>query len=151
MGIILMKKFLLLVLAMMLCAGAAMAGEKQHAWTADFDRDGETEMFVLTGEDKALYTMGNLVYVDGDRTVDVMMGAGFKVEDCCVWEMEDTILFKAEESYGIGGSVSYVYSIENGKTPDGKNIFGIGVDSNVNIASVLGVLNAINRAEVPVT
>ncbi|MEE0872161.1 MAG: alpha-isopropylmalate synthase regulatory domain-containing protein, partial [Ruminococcus sp.] len=37
------------------------------------------------------------------------------------------------------------------KKPDGKNIFGIGVDSNVNIASVLGVLNAINRAEVPVT
>lgn len=33
------------------------------------------------------------------------------------------------------------------KKPDGSNIFGIGVDSNVNIASVLGVLNAINRAE----
>lgn len=33
------------------------------------------------------------------------------------------------------------------KKPDGKNIFGIGIDSNVNIASVLGVLNAINRAE----
>ena len=31
--------------------------------------------------------------------------------------------------------------------PDGGNIFGIGIDSNVNIASVLGVLNAINRAE----
>ena len=118
-----LKKFLLLVLAMMLCAGAAMAGEKQHTWTADFDRDGETEMFVLTGEDKALYTMGNLVYVDGDRTVDVMMGAGFKVEDCCVWEMEDTVLFKAEESYGIGGTVSYVYSIENGEVVRANGMF----------------------------
>ena len=33
------------------------------------------------------------------------------------------------------------------KKPDGEYIFGIGIDSNVNIASVLGVLNAINRAE----
>ena len=33
------------------------------------------------------------------------------------------------------------------KKPNGENIFGIGIDSNVNIASVLGVLNAINRAE----
>lgn len=45
------------------------------------------------------------------------------------------------------GSDSKAVSYIELKKPDGKNIFGIGIDSNVNVASVLGVLNAINRAE----
>ena len=45
------------------------------------------------------------------------------------------------------GSDSKAVSYIDLKKPDGKNIFGIGIDSNVNVASVLGVLNAINRAE----
>ena len=45
------------------------------------------------------------------------------------------------------GSDSKAVSYIELKRPDGKNIFGIGIDSNVNVASVLGVLNAINRAE----
>jgi ATP-dependent Clp protease ATP-binding subunit ClpC len=45
------------------------------------------------------------------------------------------------------GSDSRAVSYIELKKPDGNNIFGIGIDSNVNVASVLGVLNAINRAE----
>ena len=45
------------------------------------------------------------------------------------------------------GSDSKAVSYIELKKTDGKNIFGIGIDSNVNVASVLGVLNAINRAE----
>ena len=45
------------------------------------------------------------------------------------------------------GSDSKAVSYIELKKPDRKNIFGIGIDSNVNVASVLGVLNAINRAE----
>ena len=45
------------------------------------------------------------------------------------------------------GSDSKAVSYIELKKPDGKNIFGIGIDSNVNVASVLGVLNAINRSE----
>ena len=45
------------------------------------------------------------------------------------------------------GSDSKAVSYIELKKPDGNNIFGIGIDSNVNVASVLGVLNAINRAE----
>ena len=45
------------------------------------------------------------------------------------------------------GSDSKAVSYIELKKPDGESIFGIGIDSNVNIASVLGILNAINRAE----
>jgi hypothetical protein len=52
----------------------------------------------------------------------------------------------SQHAIGEGSDAKAVSYIELQK-PDGKNIFGIGIDSNVNIASVLGVLNAINRAE----
>ncbi len=45
------------------------------------------------------------------------------------------------------GSDSKAVSYIELRKPDGKNIFGVGIDSNVNFASILGVLNAINRAE----
>lgn len=45
------------------------------------------------------------------------------------------------------GSDSKAVSYIELKLPNGKSIFGIGIDANVNVASVLGVLNAINRAE----
>ncbi len=45
------------------------------------------------------------------------------------------------------GSDSKAVSYIELKKPDGENIFGVGIDSNVNFASILGVLNAINRAE----
>ncbi len=45
------------------------------------------------------------------------------------------------------GSDSKAVSYIELKKPNGKNIFGVGIDSNVNFASILGVLNAINRAE----
>ena len=33
------------------------------------------------------------------------------------------------------------------KKPDGKPIFGVGIENNINLASVRGVLCTINRAE----
>lgn len=45
------------------------------------------------------------------------------------------------------GSDSKAVSYIELQKPDGKNIFGVGIDSNVNYASILGVLNAINRSE----
>ncbi len=33
------------------------------------------------------------------------------------------------------------------KRPDGKPVFGVGIESNINLASIKGVLSAINRAE----
>lgn len=44
------------------------------------------------------------------------------------------------------GSNSKAISYIELKKPDGKHIFGVGIDSNINFASILGVLNAINRS-----
>lgn len=46
-----------------------------------------------------------------------------------------------------GGSDSKAVSYIELKKPDGKNIFGVGIAGNVSVASLLGILNAINRAE----
>ena len=60
----------------------------------------------------------------------------------------DKYKFKGYSQHAISeGSDAKAVSYIELKTPAGKRIFGIGIDSNVNIASVLGVLNAINRAE----
>ena len=60
----------------------------------------------------------------------------------------DKYKFKGYSQHAIAeGSDAKAVSYIELKKPDGKYIFGIGIDSNVNIASVLGVLNAINRAE----
>lgn len=45
------------------------------------------------------------------------------------------------------GSDSRAVSYIQLKTPRGNDIFGVGIDHNVNFASILGVLNAINRSE----
>ena len=45
------------------------------------------------------------------------------------------------------GSDSQAVSYIELKTPQGKHIFGVGIDHNVNYSSILGVLNAINRNE----
>lgn len=45
------------------------------------------------------------------------------------------------------GSDSKAVSYIQLKKPDGKDIFGVGIANNVSVASLLGVLNAINRAE----
>lgn len=46
------------------------------------------------------------------------------------------------------GSDSKAVSYIQLRTPRGNDIFGVGIDNNVNFASILGVLNAINRSEV---
>lgn len=45
------------------------------------------------------------------------------------------------------GSDSKAVSYIQLRTPKGNDIFGVGIDNNVNFASILGVLNAINRSE----
>ena len=47
----------------------------------------------------------------------------------------------------IENALNSLTDLEETIRNNGKNIFGIGIDSNVNFASILGVLNAINRAE----
>ena len=60
----------------------------------------------------------------------------------------DRYRFKGYSQHAISeGSDAKAVSYIELQTPDGRDIFGVGIDSNVNIASVLGVLNAINRAE----
>lgn len=118
-----MKKFMLLAMALLLCGGCALADEGVHSWSADFDGDGAEEMFVLDGEDKTMYTLGSLRYVDGDETTDVMVGVGILPDSCAVWQMSDRVLFKIEESYGIGGSTSYVYYVENGSVERANGMF----------------------------
>ncbi len=44
------------------------------------------------------------------------------------------------------GSNSKAISYIELRKPDGKHIFGVGIDPNINFASILGVLNAINRS-----
>lgn len=117
------KKIVFLALAMMLCACAALAEQAEFCWSADFDGDGAEEQFIIVGEDRALYISGNLMYVDGDETEVIMGGAGFLPEECAVWPMEDRVLFKVEESYGIGGSTSYVYYVENGSVERANGLF----------------------------
>lgn len=118
-----MKKGIVLSLVLMLCATAALAAEDQYVWAADFDGDGEQEMFVVTGEDKMLYTAGKLEYVDGEQRTDVMTDAGFEITSCAVWEMDDGVLFKAEESYGIGSTVSKVFSVQDGSPEELPGMF----------------------------
>ena len=69
--------------------------------------------------------------------------------------------FDAMQGAGIGGYQFVNYSehaISAGadsqaiayiqlKKPDGGSIFGVGIDHSINVASIKGVLNAINRAE----
>ena len=56
--------------------------------------------------------------------------------------------FRSYSQHAISeGSDSQAVSYIELKTPQGKHIFGVGIDHNVNYSSILGVLNAINRNE----
>lgn len=56
--------------------------------------------------------------------------------------------FRSYSQHAISeGSDSQAVSYIELKTPEGKSIFGIGIDHNVNYSSILGVINAINRNE----
>lgn len=60
----------------------------------------------------------------------------------------DKYKFRSYSQHAISeGSDSKAVSYIELKTPQGKNIFGVGIDHNVNYSSILGVLNAINRNE----
>ncbi len=50
-----------------------------------------------------------------------------------------------EHAIGKGSHAKAVAYIEL-KAPDGKNYFGVGIHDNINIASIKGVISAINRA-----
>jgi 2-isopropylmalate synthase len=60
----------------------------------------------------------------------------------------DKYQFRSYSQHAISeGSDSQAVSYIELKTPEGKKIFGVGIDHNVNYSSILGVLNAINRNE----
>ena len=50
-----------------------------------------------------------------------------------------------EHAISAGSDSKAIAYIELRK-PDGQNIFGVGIESNINLASIQGVLNAINRS-----
>jgi 2-isopropylmalate synthase len=90
--------------------------------------------------------------IDGDSEV-TLSGTGNGPIDAFFNALKtvgvDKYSFKSYSQHAISeGSDSKAVSYIELMTPDNKTIFGIGIDSNVNVASVLGVLNAINRSEV---
>ncbi len=90
--------------------------------------------------------------IDGD-TVVILNGVGNGPIDAFFKALKtvnmDRYKFINYSQHAISsGSDSKAVSYIELQKPDGKNIFGVGIDSNVNFASILGVLNAINRAEV---
>lgn len=50
-----------------------------------------------------------------------------------------------EHAISSGSNAKAVAYIEL-KKPDGEHVFGVGIESNINIASIKGVLSAVNRA-----
>ncbi|MEE1061902.1 MAG: 2-isopropylmalate synthase [Ruminococcus sp.] len=89
--------------------------------------------------------------IDGDSEV-TLSGTGNGPIDAFFNALKtvgvDKYSFKSYSQHAISeGSDSKAVSYIELMTPDNKTIFGIGIDSNVNVASVLGVLNAINRCE----
>ena len=90
--------------------------------------------------------------IDGDAVV-ILNGVGNGPIDAFFKALEpvnmDRYKFVNYSQHAISeGSDSKAVSYIELQKPDGKNIFGVGIDSNVNFASILGVLNAINRAEI---
>ena len=60
----------------------------------------------------------------------------------------DKYHFQSYHEHAISsGSDSKAIAYIELKKPDGGNIFGVGIQSNINLASILGVLCAINRAD----
>ena len=51
----------------------------------------------------------------------------------------------SEHAIGEGSDAQAVAYIEL-RTPDNRNLFGVGLDPNINLASIRGVLCAVNRA-----
>lgn len=85
---------------------------------------------------------GNTTEIEGrgngpiDAFFDALRGAGI-----------DGFSFVSYHEHGIGGgsdaqAVAYIEL----RTPDNRHIFGVGVDPNINLASIKGVLCAVNRA-----
>lgn len=89
--------------------------------------------------------------IDGDRVVS-LNGVGNGPIDAFFKALESVDInnykFVNYSQHAISsGSDSKAISYIQLEKPNGKHIFGVGIDSNINFASVLGVLNAINRAE----
>lgn len=59
---------------------------------------------------------------------------------------EYTFVSYHEHAVSTGSDSKAIAYIEL-KKPDGHSIFGVGLENNINLASIQGVLNAINRAE----
>ena len=56
--------------------------------------------------------------------------------------------FQSYHEHAIStGSDSKAIAYIELKKPDGSSVFGVGIEPNINLASIQGVLCAINRAE----
>ena len=59
--------------------------------------------------------------------------------------METTILDYAEHSLGEGSEAKAAAYVEIKRIDNGNTTFGVGVDSNITVASIKAVFSAINR------
>ncbi len=67
---------------------------------------------------------------------------------CAVSELAPGYTFQSYHEHAIsGGSDSKAIAYIELKKPDGKSIFGVGIENNINLASMQGVLCALNRAQ----
>ncbi len=92
-----------------------------------------------------------IIQIDG-KEVRTTTGVGNGPIDAFFKAMQkigvDKYQFRSYSQHAISeGSDSKAVSYIRLKTPEGKSIYGVGIDHNVNYSSILGVLNAINRNE----
>lgn len=92
-----------------------------------------------------------IIQIDG-KEVRTTTGVGNGPIDAFFKAMQkigvDKYQFRSYSQHAISeGSDSRAVSYIRLKTPEGKSIYGVGIDHNVNYSSILGVLNAINRSE----
>lgn len=96
-----------------------------------------------------VYFEGVLVCGDAEKTIS---GDGNGPLDAFFNALQqaglDKYHFQSYHEHAISsGSDSKAIAYIELKKPDGGHVFGVGIQSNINLASILGVLCAINRAE----
>ena len=107
---------------------------RAHSFVEDADSVRFTGVLVSDGKETALSGSGN-------GPIDAFFNA---LQAAHMTRYE----FLSYHEHAISsGSDSKAIAYIQLKKPDGKPIFGVGIENNINLASVRGVLCAINRAE----
>lgn len=105
------------------------------------------------GSDGNKIKLTAILRTDGDSKTDIQIsGEGNGPIDAFFHGLKgfgiDKYQFVDYSQHAIStGSDSKAVSYIQLKKPDGNNIFGVGISSNIYRSSIFGVLNAINRAE----